>query len=364
MIRKLSLLIPLLALAPLAPGRAAAAQTGQTNATPAAQAPTPSTNTIVAKGKGVEIRRGQLDQEVTHALAQAAANGRRVTPEQMSSVKQQVLEQLIDFRLLTIRATDAEKAAAKEAAEKRYAAAQAKLGSQDAFNLQLKFLATTREELLAKWTEALAGQAVLKRELKINISDQEARKFYDENPTQFDLPEKVRASHILITTRDSRTGTEVSADQKAARRKNAEAVLKRARAGEDFATLAMVFSNDAGSRAKGGEYTFARGQLVPEVEAVAFAMKTNEISDIVTSAEGYHIVKLSEKIPAHKVEYAAAAADIKNALAQEAIQQQSPDYIARLRKEAGVEILDEKLKPQGPGPAPIVAPRAPTKKPG
>ena len=78
----------------------------------------------------------------------------------------------------------------------------------------------------------------------------------------------------------------------------------------------------------------------------AFAMNTNQIGDIVTSTYGYHIIKVSEKIPAHKIEFADAAADIKNMLTQQAIGQQFPDYIARLRAEAGVEILDDNLKPQ------------------
>jgi peptidyl-prolyl cis-trans isomerase C len=359
---RLSGLVLLLAVASLAPSRALAAQPGPTNAAPASQASTLSTNAIVARGKGVEIRRGQLDEAVRPALAQAAARGRRVTTDRMLSVEQQVLAQLIDVHLLLAKATEADKAAGKAAAEKRYAAAKAKAGSEDAFNLQLKFLATTREELIAKWVEASTAQAVLKRELKINITDQEARKLYDENPTQFDAPEMVRASHILFSTRDPKTGAELSADEKAAGRKKAEAVLKRARAGEDFAMLAMAFSNDASSRAKGGEYKFARGQLVPEVEAVAFAMKPNQISDVVTSADGYHIIKLSEKIPAHKIKYADVADDIKNALAQQAIGQQSPDYIASLREEAGVEILDERLKPKESGVVPMVPPNASTEK--
>jgi peptidyl-prolyl cis-trans isomerase C len=339
------LILPLLFGSPALPC-ATAAQPTETKAAPASQAPTTSTNTIVAKGKGIEIWRSQLEREVDHALAQKAADGHRITADQMPSVERQVLAQLIDVLLLSARATSAEKAAAKEAAEKRFAAAKTKAGSEAAFDLQLKFLATTRDELIAKWAKALSAQAVLKRELKINIPDRAAKQFFEENPDQFDLPEMVRASQILIATRDPRTGTQVSDDQKAAMLKRAEAILKRARAGEDFAVLALAYSNDMASRAKGGEYQFARGQLVPEVENAAFSMKPNQISDIVTSADGYHIIKLIEKIPAHKIKYADAVEDIKKTLVLHEIDQQSPDYLARLRKETGVEILDETLKPQ------------------
>jgi peptidyl-prolyl cis-trans isomerase C len=364
MTRRIRFLILPLALAPLTLLGAPAEQTTQTNAALASKASASSTNTLVAKGKGLEIWRSDLDREVTHALAQAAANGHRLDAEQMPTVERQVLEQIIDFRLLAAKATPAEKAEAKAAAEKRYATTKAKMGSDAAFDVQLKFLATTREELIAKWTEALTAQAVLKRELKINITDQEAKKFFEDNPEQFDLPEKVHVRHILVATRDLRTGAELSDEQKAAKRKRAEGVLKRARAGEDFAVLAMAFSNDLGSRAKGGEYEFARGQLVPEVENAAFAMQTNQISDIVTSKDGYHIIKLLEKIPAHKVTYAAAAADIKESLALQAIDRQPPEYLPKLRKEAEVEILDERLKPIDPGLEPGGTPSAPAKRPG
>ena len=82
-----------------------------------------------------------------------------------------------------------------------------------------------------------------------------------------------------------------------------EGLLKRARAGEDFAKLAKEYSEDPGSKDKGGEYKFPRGQMVPEFEAAAFSLGTNQVSDIVTTRFGYHIIKLSEKIPARKVEY-------------------------------------------------------------
>ena len=123
-----------------------------------------------------------------------------------------------------------------------------------------------------------------------------------------------------------------------------EGILKRVRAGEDFAKLAKEYSEDPGSKDKGGEYTFARSQMVAEFEAAAFSLGTNQVSDIITTRFGYHIIKLSEKIPARKVEYAKAASDVKEWLTQQAVQKQVPDYMAKLQKDAGVEILDEKLK--------------------
>jgi parvulin-like peptidyl-prolyl isomerase len=354
-------LVLLVAVAVLASGRAPAAQPAPTNAASAAQSSNPSGETIVAKGKGVEVRRGQLDKEVATVISQVAAEGRTIKPEQTIEVERQVLEQLVNVQLLNVKATAADRAAGKEAAQKRLVAAKAKLGSEEAFDAELKLMGTTREAVLAKWIQALTGEAVLKREFKISITDQEVRKFYDANPTQFEAPEAVRASHILLTTVDPKTGTPIPDDQKAAKRKTADALLKRARAGEDFAKLAREFSDDPVSKARGGEYTISHGQMVAEVEAAAFAMNTNQIGDIVTSSYGYHIIKVSEKIPAHKIEFADAASDIRDMLAQQAIGQKFPAYIARLRTEAGVEILDAKLNPQetfGGG-----APRSPRTRP-
>jgi parvulin-like peptidyl-prolyl isomerase len=123
-----------------------------------------------------------------------------------------------------------------------------------------------------------------------------------------------------------------------------EGLLKRARAGEDFAKLAKEYSEDPGSKDKGGEYTFPKGQMVPEFEATAFSLKTNEISDIVTTQYGYHIIKLHEHIPAQKVAFDKVSPRIKDYLVQQELVKLAPDYIAKIRKDANVEILDENLK--------------------
>jgi parvulin-like peptidyl-prolyl isomerase len=195
--------------------------------------------------------------------------------------------------------------------------------------------------------EESTAQAVMERELKINVSDSEVQKFYDDNPSKFEQPEMVRASHILMSTRDPDTNKELSEDQKAAKRKKAEEVLKRAKAGEDFAKLAKEYSEDPGSKDRGGEYQFARGQMVAPFETAAFSLKTNEVSDIVNTEFGYHIIKLSEKIPAKKVELAKVSTDIKEYLKNEQLkkrQQDFLDYLQKLKKEYHIEVLDENLK--------------------
>jgi parvulin-like peptidyl-prolyl isomerase len=363
MLKKIERVV-LLAAACVALGPAVAAeQPAQTNAAPT----TPSASSgdaVVATGKGLAITRSQVNKEVAAAKAQMSLRGRPPRGDQTGAAERQVLEQMINVQLLGTKATAADKAAGREHAEKQFAAFKARLGSDEALELQLDLMGTTREELMAKWAAALTGEAVIKREFKVNITDQDARKYYDENPAQFEWPVSVRASHIFFNIVDPKTGKALSEAEKAAKFQKAEALLKRARAGEDFAKLARENSEDLVSKARGGEYTFAHGGMVPEVEAAAFAMSTNQIGDIVTSTYGYHIVKVSEKIPAHKMPFSEAAPGIRSALEKQAIEQQFPEYIAKLRDEAGVQILDDKLKPKESGVEPITPPAATNKRPG
>jgi peptidyl-prolyl cis-trans isomerase C len=299
---------------------------------------------VVAKGKGVEVKRSQLDEEVVRIKAQAAARGQAIPPEHMPMIEPQILDQLIQVQLLQSKATESDKVIGKDLAEKRIDEARTRLGSEESFNLRLKAEGLTKEILLAKWTESAIAETVVKRELKADVPDAEVKKYYEDNPARFEQPEMVRASHVLLSTRDSATQKDYPEDKKAAKKKTAEEVLKRARAGEDFAKLAKEFSEDPGSKDKGGEYTFPRGQMVPEFEAAAFSLNPGQVSDIVTTMFGYHIIKLTEKIPAKKVEFAKVSSDLKDALVSQAIQKQIPDYMKKLKQEAGVEILDEKLK--------------------
>ena len=337
-------LVLLLAVATL--GVAAQAQTNDaTNAAakPLAKPTDLFGDKVVARGKGVEVKRSQLDDQVIRVKANAAAQGQSIPAEQTRIIEQRILDQAILVQLLNAKATEAEKTAAKTQADKKLEEGKTQYGSDEALDRQLKAAGVTRAELVKQWTEGATADAVIKRELKANVPDEDVKKFYEDNPAQFEQAEMVHAAHILFKTTDAKE-IELSQDQKDAKKKQAQEVLKRARAGEDFGKLAKEFSEDPGSKDNGGEYTFPRGQMVAEFEASAFSMNTNQISDLVTTKFGYHIIKLLEKMPAKKVEYAAAAPKIKDYLTGQMVRKQLPDYYKKLKKEANIEVLDEKLK--------------------
>jgi len=348
--RTTSFLTALLATALLGTSVGTAATAGATNSSGPNELASLLGDPVIAKGKGVEVKRSQLDAALIGVTAGLRARGQNVSPDQMLMLERQVLNDIIGLQVLLTKATEADKAKGKELFQKGLERLKKDNNLTDAefdekLATQLKIQNLTRAEWdKQRLDQAIAG-AVLERELKVNITDADAKKFYDENPARFEKPEQVRASHILIGTKDQSTGSDLSEEQKKAKLKIAEDVRKRAVAGEDFAKLAKEYSDDPGSKDKGGEYTFPRGQMVPEFEAAAFSLGTNQISDIVTTQFGYHIIKLSEKMPAKKVELAEVSDDVKEGLKSQELQKLLPDYLAKAQKDADVQILDEKLKP-------------------
>lgn len=127
----------------------------------------------------------------------------------------------------------------------------------------------------------------------VEVTDEEIQNYYQQNQIFFAVPEKRRARHILFKVKAG-----ASAEDKAAKRQRAEEVLEQAKAGDDFAGLATIYSEDS-SASKGGDLGFfGRGQMVKPFEDAVFAMQPGEISDIVETKFGYHIIKLEEIKPA------------------------------------------------------------------
>jgi peptidyl-prolyl cis-trans isomerase C len=330
------LLVAVLALFPLT-------WAADTNTTKAPKNPFEMFDEVVAQGDNVKVTRAQLDEALVTIRSAAAARGQNIPPQAMRTLEAQVLSRLIGMQVLLPHATEADKATGVEIATKQVAQMKEGAGGQEAFTRQLKTVGMSEDTLTKRLTDEATADAILKRELKVEITDADVKKFYDENPNKFEKPETVHAAHILIGTTGP-GGKALTEEQRKEKLALAEKLLKRAKDGENFGALAAEFSDDPGSKNKGGEYTFPRGQMVAEFETVAFSQKTNQISDIVTTQFGYHIIKTLEKTPAKTVSFDEAQDDIRKFLEFQARQVQTPAYMEKQNAAAHVEILVKELK--------------------
>lgn len=299
---------------------------------------------VFARGKGFEIKQSQLEEVFIAFKANAAAINERVPEDKREELEAELLHELVLTKILVQKATEADRAKANEATKEMVDKVKARASSETIFNLRLKALGLTPQSFEKQVQEQEIRKAVLQREVKskVEISDAQIKKYYDENPTDFEQPEKVRAAHILVSTTSD--GKEpLPAEKKKEKEALAQKIKARVEAGEDFAKLAKEFSNDPGSRDKGGEYTFGRGQMVAPFEKAAFSLRPGQISGIVETSYGYHVIKLLEKIPAKKETLSEASPRIKEFLVAKELVSHLPPYYEQLKKEAEVKILNEKL---------------------
>jgi peptidyl-prolyl cis-trans isomerase C len=315
---------------------------------------------VVATGTGVEVKRSQVDQELTGVRAQAAASGREISPEQMIYFEAQILEQLIGTQLILQQANDADRAAGAKKADKALGVLLKSAGSQTTLDMELKANNLTEDQLKKRFTEQATAGITLQRELGVNIPETDVQKYYDTHPDKFEEPEMVHVHHILLMTIDPATGEPLPDDVVKGKRKTADDVLARAHSGEDFSKLAEQYSDDTTTKDKGGDlppFPHASASadpthaMAPEFEAAAFSLTNGQISDIVTTRFGYHIIKLIDKIPAKKLTLTdeIPSSDmtvdewVKEGLAQQETAKLAPTYLAKLKKEANIKILDPDL---------------------
>lgn len=297
---------------------------------------------VVAKGKNFEIKKSKLEDAFVVYKANMNRRAPAPTDEQSAVIKSNLLDRLIFTELLLQKGTDADKKKAQEDTEKYIADVKKQIGSDTVFEAQVKSTGMTMDQFKKRALEQNICEIVLDREVKpsVKVTDTDIKKFYDDNPTEFEKPEQVHAAHILISTLDKDTQQPLPPAKKAEKEKFAKEIKARADKGEDFGKLAKEYSEDPGSKDNGGEYTFPKGQMVPEFEAAAFSMKPGQISDLVETHYGYHIIKTIEKVPAGKVEFAKVEPKIKEYLTSQEFQKKLPPYLDKLKKEAGVQIVN------------------------
>ena len=309
----------------------------QTPAAPQAQTPAPpkpmpaQLPEVLARVNGQAVTKVDFDRLLKNMEA-----GRGAIPaERRDEVLRGALDQLITYSVLKQEAVSRKFAVADADVDAQVASMQKQFPTQAEFDKALSARNTTVEQLKADARVDMAINKMIEIEVAsaVAASDTDAKDFYDKNPDKFAQPESVRASHILIMTKDvDETG------RKAARTK-IDGVLKRAKAGEDFAALAKENSQDPSASQGGDLGFFPRGRMVPAFDQAVFALKPGEISEVVTTEFGYHIIKLTEKKVGSTVPFEQVKPQIVEYLSNQKKQQRVDSFIDDAKKRARIEVL-------------------------
>jgi foldase protein PrsA len=234
----------------------------------------------------------------------ASVNGEPITKDQLyNQLVQQygadALDSLISDKIVELEAKDKKIAITEEDVNAELKKYMDQYGGQEAFDQALASSGYSKEDIKKNVKMNLIMVKLL--EPGITITDDEMKKYFNDNKSSFDQPEQVRASHILV-----------------AKEETAKEVENKLAAGGDFAKLAAEYSTDPGTKDKGGDLGFfGKGQMVPEFEKVAFDLEAGKVSQPVKSEYGYHIIKLVEKQPAQEAIFEGSKEKVKEAVLQQ-----------------------------------------------
>lgn len=288
---------------------------------------------VVARVNGEDVRRVDFERAIANIELRA---GRTIPAEERDRVYRGLLEQMVAMKALVqetktkkIAVSDQEIATQIDEIKKQFPdeAGFTKALSERKMTLALLRTEARDEIAVRKLVEAEVGPSV-------SVTDQDIKTFYDKNPDQFKRPEGYKASHILIAVPSAAT-----AEQKQAARGEAEGLLKQIRGGADFAALAKAHSKDSSSVNGGDLGFFGKGQMVPPFEQAVEKLKVGEVSPVVETQFGFHIIKLTDKQPAATVPLAEVSQRIGQYLVMQQQSAKANEYVRALRARSKIDIL-------------------------
>lgn len=299
-------------------------------------APAKSPSDILVKVNGTPITRAELDRATAILIAQNR-NKQTLDAAAKKMLENAALDRLIDLEVAyqtgrKLEIKDLDKLIADKAAQ-----GKARFPTTAEYEAALKTNNITEKEINELIRKDIIIGNLFEKEVvsKIVVSDADVKKFYDENQDKFKQPESFHASHILIGVKP-----EASPEGKKKAREKAEAIRQKIVGGADFAELAKTESSCPSSKQGGDLGFFSKDEMVPPFENAVRTLKPGEISTVVETQFGYHIIKLIEKKDGGIVKLDEAKESIKNYLKQLKSQKAVNEYVATLKSSAKIEKLE------------------------
>jgi len=264
--------------------------------------------------------------------------GELMGEKEMLDLKRVVFERLINREILYQESRKQNIEISQARIDDEFERVRASMVSEIDLETIKKELDLNEKDIKSEFRRVFAIDELMKKALVTDdiITEDQMKAFYEKNKDKFIIPGKPQVSHILILV-----GTDFTPDQKAEARKKIEAVKQELAGGKDFASLARTCS-EGPSSSKGGDIGYIKkGQTVKEFETVAYALKAGEISDIVETQYGYHLIKVTDKMPDTIFDYEDIKEYLQSFITQERRQQSELDYISKLKKNAKIEIFED-----------------------
>ena len=304
-----------------------------TNSAIAEDAKKPSA--AIVNGKHIFV--SDLEREMQSLMTDELKRRTAEDKELYLKFRRDALEYLVSQELIAQEGEKLKMEPADEEVDKELNGVKQRFPSQEAFEQLLKAEGFTEEKLRGFIKRAMTVRKVLEVNVKplakpVTVKDIEV--FYEENKDRFTESEKVKASHILL-----QISPDASEEEKTAAKSTLQTVLEEAKGGADFAELAKKHSQ-CPSASQGGDLGyFTRGRMVPEFEEAAFKLETGQISDIVETQFGYHIILVQDKTPKRQLDIEEVSKKIKEVLSDKEMDTALKGWLKPIREEANVEIL-------------------------
>jgi foldase protein PrsA len=258
---------------------------------------------VVGEAEGVTITEADLYDEMI---------------QQLGTQPGQIVDAMITTQLISIEADKANVSVSDADIEAELDEIKKDFATEEEFEAALKQYNLTLDALKKQMNTQVQIEKIFKT--KINPDEATLKKYFEDNQAAFGTPEQVRASHILLGTKEE-----------------AEEVLAQLNNGGDFVTLAKEKSTDPGSKDKGGDLDyFGRGVMHAEFEEATFALNVGETSGVVESPSGFHIIRLVDKKAATTPTFEESKKLVEDRYMDEQLQTEVPAWIEKVKKDANV----------------------------
>ncbi|MDG4476592.1 peptidylprolyl isomerase [Thiovibrio frasassiensis] len=296
---------------------------------------------VAALVNGEPIVAAAVQGEINGILGRFQAQGRKPSETEMATLRESVLDKMIKLELLSQESKKAGVTVGSTEIDTEMKGYKKGFADDKAFAKALSEAGLTEVELRKQVGKNLTIQKFIDTKFKgkAQVTEAEAKDFYNNNQDKFVQPEMAHARHILINAKE----TESKADKDRKRAKLVQ-IQKQLKGGADFAELAKQYS-DCPSKERGGDLGFfPRGQMVKPFDQAVFKMMPGDTSDIVETEFGYHLIKLEEKKPAKTVSFDEAKAKITAYLTQEKVTSNIETFLAQVKSKATIKILTPTAK--------------------